>query len=264
MIFFSDNENIMAQGFHIRRLAIIFLCVGSVLAGVSDVKAQSPASESKPAIDNDVDRALATAHSRGTIAAMAEALAASAEPGCRAQRNLSGDDFVRHAEEILRHHGRQWLALAAPRPTMQAIARSMLAAGGDQARLAAFDRLLAHPNTVAWMKAEQKYNDVLLVDQMVDRFLRYTRTVKLSIKDFSYLGTGQDRLEDLRLKIEEESEAASRAARPQLEELEKLLAPYLPAIQAKQREATEALVDDHKVFAGVESRLQLLCIAARP
>jgi len=47
-------------------------------------------------------------------------------------------------------------------------------------------------------------------------------------------------------------------------ELEQLLVPYLPTIQAKQQEVAAALVDDYKAFAGVEGRLQELCITARP
>ena len=69
---------------------------------------------------------------------------------------------------------------------------------------------------------------------------------------------------ELRTKIEEEAETASRAARPQWEQLEQLLAPHLPTIQAKQQEVAAALVDDYKAFAGVEGRLQELCITARP
>jgi hypothetical protein len=254
----------MIEGYRIRLLLVISLSIGGVLIAVDGVKAQNPALQSRPIGDSEIDRALATEHSQGTITAMAEALSASAGPPCRVQRRLSDDDFKRHAGELLRHYGRQWLALSAQRPNMQAIARSTLAAAGDRARLAAFERLLQHPNMVVSFKAEQKFNDMMLVDQLASGFIRYTRSVKLSIKDFSYLGTGQDRMEELRLKIEEESEAASREARSQLEELEQLLAPHLPTIQAKQQELADALVDAYKTFAGVEIRLQTLCITARP
>ncbi len=252
----------MVQNFRLRLLLVIFVSIGGVLIAVGGVKAQNPALQSRLAVKNEIDRALATEHSRGTIAAMAEALAASAEPTCRAQRKLSDNDFKRHAGEILRHYGRQWLALAAQHPNMQAIVRSTFGAAGDQARLATFNRLLQHPKIVASLKAEQKYNDVTLVDQFVSGFLRYTHTVKLSIKDFSFLGTGQDRMEELRTKIEKESETASQAARLQWEELLQLLEPHWPTIQAKQQEVAAALVDDYKAFTGVEGRLQELCIAA--
>jgi hypothetical protein len=245
-------------------LLVISVSIGSVLIAVGGVKAQNLALQSRLSVDNEIDRALATKHSQGTIAAMAEALAASAEPACRTQRKLSDNDFKRHAREILRHYGRQWFVRAAQYPNMQAIVRSTFGTAGDRARLAAFDRLLQHPKIVASLKAEQKFNDVTLVDQFVSGFLRYTRTVKLSIRDFSYLGTGQDRMEEQRLKIEKESETASQAARPQWEELLQLLEPHLPAIQAKQQEVAAALVDDYKVFAGVEGPLQDLCITARP
>jgi len=254
----------MVQNFRLRLFLVISVSIGGVLCAIGGVKAQNPALQSRLSVDNEINRALATKHSRGTIAAMAEALAASAEPTCRAQRKLSDNDFKRHAGEILRHYGRQWLALAAQQPNMQAIVRSTFGAAGDQARLAAFNRLLKHPKIVVSIKAEQRHNDVTLVDQLVSGFLRYTRTVKLSIKDFSFLGTGQDRMAELRTKIEEEAETASRAARPQWEQLEQLLAPHLPTIQAKQQEVAAALVDDYKAFAGVEGRLQELCITARP
>ena len=254
----------MVQNFRLRLLLVIFVSIGGVLIAVGGVKAQNLALQSRLSVDNEIDRALATKHSQGTIAAMAEALAASAEPTCRAQRKLSDNDFKRLAREILRHYGRQWLVPAARHPNRLAIVRSTFGAAGDQARLAALDRLLQHPKIVASLKAEQRHNDVTLVDQLVSDFLRYTRAIKLSIKDFSYLGTGQDRMEELRLKLEVESETASRAARPQWEELLQLLEPHMPAIEAKQREVAAALVDDYKAFAGVEGRLQALCITARP
>ena len=247
----------MPQRFRIHSWVIFSFCIGSFFFDVAEVKAKNPAPG-----DNEIDRALATKHSQGTIAAMAEALAMNADASCRAQRKLSEKDFKRHAGEILKHYGRQWLAFAAQHATGEDIVRSTFAAAGDQARLAAFERLRQHPNMVAWLKAQQKYTDVSQVDDLVSRFLHYTRTVKLSIKDFSYLGTGQDRMEDLRITIEKEVEEASRTARPQLEELEQLLAPHLPAIQAKQKER-DAVVGDYKVFAGVESRLQTICITPR-
>ena len=220
----------MVQNFRLRLLLVISVSIGGALIAVGGVKAQNPALQSRLAVDNEINRALATKHSQGTIAAMAEALAASAEPACRAQRKLSDDDFKRHAGEILRQYGRRWLALVAQHPNMQSIVRSTFDATSDRARLAAFNRLLQHPNIVASLKAEQRLKDVTLVDQFVSGFLRYTRTVKLSIKDFSFLGTGQDRMEEVRLKIEKEAETASQAARPQWEELLQLLEPHLPAI----------------------------------
>jgi hypothetical protein len=255
--------SIMVRNLCPRLLLVVSMSIGGVLIAVGGVKAQNPTLQSRLAFDNEIDRALATKHSQGTIAAMAEALAASAEPACRVQRKLSDSDFKRHAKEILRHYGRQWIALAAKHPNMQAIVRSTFGAAGDQVHLAAFNRLLQHPKIVASIKAERSHNDVTLVDQLVSGFLRYTRTVKLSIKDFSFLGTGQDRMAELRTKIEEEAERASQSARPQWEELLQLLEPHLPIIQAKQQEVAAALVDDYKVFAGVEGRLQELCISVR-
>ena len=97
----------MVQNFHIHLLLVISVSIGGVLIAVGGVKAQNLALQSRLSVDNEIDRALATQHSQGTIAAMAEALAASAEPTCRAQRKLSDNDFKRHAREILRSEERR-------------------------------------------------------------------------------------------------------------------------------------------------------------
>ena len=65
----------MVQNFRLRLLLVISVSIGGVLIAVGGVKAQNPALQSRLAVDNEINRALATEHSRGTIATMAEALA---------------------------------------------------------------------------------------------------------------------------------------------------------------------------------------------
>lgn len=241
------------------RIARLIGCGIALLASALPLAAQVPTS--RP--ETQLARALAAPFGQASLDAMTEALQSASDRQCRTTKNVTDAQIRRQAETILLRFGAILIANWERGYKPQQTVVDLFTAAGDYKALAEYRRILAHPDMEIRNIARQPSEDATLVDDIAVRFERYVTVAKLPIGSFSYLSTGNELLGKIQTDLEGASIEVEDRTEYLAKELFAVLEPYSQLLQQRLDAVAKANAEDYKLFAGVETMLGEVCIAAK-